>query len=308
VKRDAFASGASDYLIKLPDRVELQARVRYHSTACLNQRRRNEIAAALRASQRALAERVSELQAALEEIELLQRAKADFYSMVTHDLRNPAGNVLVATKMLLDGKGGELTPRQTQLVEVAGTAGEKMLRLITDYLDFAKIDGGYLRLDRESADLCALLRRAGATAEPQVGLKRQTLRVNVPDGVVTADVDAPKLEQALENLLSNATKYTPDEGSITLSLDCDDARARITVSDTGAGIDPAHQSSLFAKFHRLPGQATRAAGGTGLGLLIAKEIVEGHGGSISVQSTGVAGEGTTFIVELPRRISSLRMT
>jgi len=97
VKRDAFASGASDYLIKLPDRVELQARVRYHSNACLNQRRRNEIGAALRASQRSLAERVSELQAALDEIEQLQRAKADFYSMVTHDLRNPAGNVRVAS-------------------------------------------------------------------------------------------------------------------------------------------------------------------------------------------------------------------
>jgi two-component system NtrC family sensor kinase len=306
VKHDAFASGASDYLIKLPDRVELQARVRYHSTACLNQRRRNEIAAALRASQRSLAERVSELQAALDEIELLQRAKADFYSMVTHDLRNPAGNVRVATKMLLDGKGGPLTPRQVKLVEIAGTAGEKMLRLITDYLDFAKIDGGYLRLERESADLCALLRRAAAAAEPQVDIKRQALRVILPQGRVMADVDATKLEQSLENLLSNATKYTPDEGTITLSLESDDMRARITVQDTGAGIDPAHQPSLFAKFHRLPGQATRAAGGTGLGLLIAKEIVEGHGGSISVQSSGVAGEGTTFVVELPRRMSSLR--
>ncbi|MEO5814706.1 MAG: hybrid sensor histidine kinase/response regulator [Gemmatimonadaceae bacterium] len=306
VKRDAFAMGASDYLIKLPDRVELQARVRYHSNACLNQRRRNEIGAALRASQRSLAERVSELQAALDEIEQLQRAKADFYSMVTHDLRNPAGNVRVATKMLLDGKGGDLTPRQTQLVEIAGTAGEKMLRLITDYLDFAKIDGGYLRLDRESADLCALLRRAAAAAEPQADVKRQTLRLAIPTGEIMADVDAPKLEQSLENLLSNATKYTPDEGTITLSLESDDMRARITVQDTGAGIDPAHQSSLFAKFHRLPGHATRAAGGTGLGLLIAKEIVEGHGGSISVQSSGVAGEGTTFTVELPRRMSSLR--
>jgi signal transduction histidine kinase len=306
VKHDAFASGASDYLIKLPDRVELQARVRYHSTACLNQRRRNEIAAALRASQRSLAERVSELQAALDEIELLQRAKADFYSMVTHDLRNPAGNVRVATKMLLDGKGGPLTPRQVKLVEIAGTAGEKMLRLITDYLDFAKIDGGYLRLERESADLCALLRRAAAAAEPQVDIKRQALRVILPQGRVMADVDATKLEQSLENLLSNATKYTPDEGTITLSLESDDMRARITVQDTGAGIDPAHQPSLFAKFHRLPGQATRAAGGTGLGLLIAKEIVEGHGGSINVQSSGVLGEGTTFVVELPRRMSSLR--
>ena len=299
VKHDAFENGASDYLVKLPDRVELLARVRYHSAACLNQRRRNEIGAALRASQRSLAERVSELQAALDEIEQLQRAKADFYSMVTHDLRNPAGNVRVATKMLLDGKGGLLTPKQIQLVEIAGTAGEKLLRLITDYLDFAKIDAGYLRLDREHTELAEVVRRAIATAEPQMEVKRQVLSLSLPDRAVFAEVDASKLEQSLENLRSTAIKYTPDEGSITVSLASDEHRASITVRDTGAGIDPSLLPSLFAKYHRLPGQATRTAGGTGLGLLIAKEIVEGHGGTISVRSTGVPGEGTSFVVEIP---------
>ena len=299
VKQEAFTNGASDYLVKLPDRVELVARVRYHSNACLNQRRRNEISTALRASQRALAERVSELQNALDEIEQLQRAKADFYSMVTHDLRNPAGNVRVATKMLLDGKGGPLTPKQVQMVEIAGNAGEKLLRLITDYLDFAKIDAGYLRLDKEASDVGAIVRRAAAAAEPQVGVKRQTLVVEVPKDRVIANVDAAKLEQALENLLSNAIKYTQDEGTITLTLVADTKSIRIAVRDTGAGIEPSLLSSLFAKYHRLPGQATRAAGGTGLGLLIAKEIVEGHGGTISVSSTGVPGDGTTFTIDIP---------
>ena len=299
VKHDAFANGASDYLVKLPDQVELVARVRYHSAACLNQRRRNEIGAALRASQRSLAERVSELQAALDEIEQLQQVKADFYSMVTHDLRNPAGNVRVATKMLKDGKGGSLTPKQMQFVDIAATAGEKMLRLITDYLDFAKIDAGYLRLDREHTDLGVVVRLAVATAEPQAGVRRQSLTIDVPTEPVFADADGQKLEQSIENLLSNAIKYTPEEGHINVSLSTDDITARITVSDTGAGIDPSLIPGLFAKYHRLPGQATRSAGGTGLGLLIAKEIVEGHGGTIFVTSTGVPGEGTSFVVEIP---------
>ncbi|MEP6991771.1 MAG: hybrid sensor histidine kinase/response regulator [bacterium] len=299
VKQDAFANGASDYLVKLPDRVELVARVRYHSAACLNQRRRNEIAAALRASQRSLAERVSELQAALDEIEQLQQVKADFYSMVTHDLRNPAGNVRVATKMLKDGKGGSLTPKQLQFVDIAATAGEKMLRLITDYLDFAKIDAGYLRLDREQADIGVVVRLAAATAEPQASVRRQMLVVEVPSEPVLADADGQKLEQAIENLLSNAIKYTPEEGRITLSLATDDISVRITVRDTGAGIDPSLIPGLFAKYHRLPGQTSRATGGTGLGLLIAREIVEAHGGTISVSSTGVPGEGTSFVVEIP---------
>jgi signal transduction histidine kinase len=301
VKRDAFVNGASDYLVKLPDRVELLARVRYHSGACLNQRRRSQIAAALRASQRALAERVSELQAALEEIELLQQAKADFYSIVTHDLRNPAGNVRVATKMLLEGKAEPLLPKQRKFVEIASVAAEKLMRLITDYLDFAKIDAGYLRLDRETTDLAVVIRRVAINAALQAELKHQLLRVEIPGDAVLGDADGSKLEQSLENLVSNAIKYTNEGGTITLALEFDGERARFIVRDTGAGIDPSLIPTLFAKYHRLSGNATRAAPGTGLGLLIAKEIVEAHGGRITVTSTGVAGEGSSFVVDIPRQ-------
>jgi signal transduction histidine kinase len=307
IKRDAFANGASDYLVKLPDRVELLARLRYHSNACLNQRRKAQIAAALRASQRALAERVSELQAALEEIELLQQAKADFYSIVTHDLRNPAGNVRVATKMLLEGKAEPLQPKQRQFVEIASEASEKLMRLITDYLDFAKIDGGYLRLDREPTDLAALTRRVAASAQLQAGVKRQRLQVHVPSEIVLGDADGEKLEQAMENLMSNAIKYTGDEGTITLALEFDGERARLSVRDNGAGIDPGSIPTLFAKYHRLNGNGTRAIGGTGLGLLITKEIVEAHGGHVTVSSTGVFGEGSTFVVDIPRKAPLSRL-
>jgi signal transduction histidine kinase len=300
VKRDAFAHGASDYLVKLPDRVELLARLRYHSGACLTQRRKNQIAAALRASQRALAERVSELQAALGEIELLQQSKADFYSIVTHDLRNPAGNVRVAMKMLLEGKAEPLLPKQRQFVEIASGAAEKLMRLISDYLDFAKIDAGYLRLERETTDLGTVIRRAGANAQLQAGVKHQRLQLVAPEDLVLADADGEKLEQALENLLSNAIKYTPENGTIALSLEVDEMRARFSVSDTGAGIEPALIPTLFAKYHRLNGSATRTVAGTGLGLLIAKEIVEAHGGRISVHSPGALGKGSTFVIDVPR--------
>ena len=300
VKRDAFGCGASDYLVKLPDRVELLARIRYHSKACLNQRRRSQIASALRASQRTLAERVSDLQRALEEIESLQQAKADFYSIVTHDLRNPAGNVRVATKMLLDGKAGPLEAKQRQFVEIAAKAGEKLMRLITDYLDFAKIDAGYLRLERMLVDVSEIARRAAANVELQAGVKNQVLTLLMPSSMVSMEADGNKLEQSLENLLSNAVKYTPDGGTITLSLESDEERVRLGVRDTGVGIDPTSIPTLFAKYHRLSGQATRATGGTGLGLLIAKEIVEAHGGRIIVESSGVAGEGALFTIDLPR--------
>jgi signal transduction histidine kinase len=133
----------------------------------------------------------------------------------------------------------------------------------------------------------------------QAGVKNLRLRVDVPAAGVMADADGVKLEQALENLLSNAIKYT-DEGTVTLTLHASDERARLTVTDTGAGIDPELIPTLFAKYHRLSGDATRAAPGTGLGLLIAKEIVEAHGGHITAKSTGVNGEGTTFVIDIPR--------
>ncbi len=299
VKREAFTAGASDYLVKLPDQIELVARMRYHSMACINQRRRNEIAAALRESQRALAERVIELQAALEEIEQLQRAKTDFYSMVTHDLRNPAGIVRSAAKLLLDGADGDLTPRQQRLVQITANGSDKMLRLITDYLDYAKIDAGYLRLDLYEVDLCLVLARAMEAAQPLAELKGQSLTGEDPNCAVVIRADGGKLEQVLENLLSNAIKYTADGGTITASLRTEGDRVVFRVRDSGVGIDPTELSHLFTKYHRLPGEATRAVSGTGLGLLIAKEIVEGHGGSIHAESTGVPGEGTTFVVEIP---------
>jgi signal transduction histidine kinase len=120
-------------------------------------------------------------------------------------------------------------------------------------------------------------------------------------------VDAEKLEQAMENLMSNAIKYTEDGGTITVALEADGDRARLSVRDTGAGIDPALIPTLFAKYHRLNGSGTRSAVGTGLGLLIAKEIVEAHGGHISVSSTGVSGEGSIFVVEIPRKAPLSRL-
>ena len=142
-------------------------------------------------------------------------------------------------------------------------------------------------------------RRAASTAALQAGVKNLRLSVDVPAAGVVAIADGAKLEQALENLLSNAIKYT-EAGTITLSLHAGNERARLTVADTGAGIDPKLIPTLFAKYHRLTGEATRAAPGTGLGLLIAKEIVEAHGGHITATSTGVNGKGTSFVIDIPR--------
>jgi signal transduction histidine kinase len=231
----------------------------------------------------------------------LQATKTEFYSMVTHDLRNPAGNVWGIVRMLLSGKAGPLTERQEQLLRIAESSSTKLVGLINDYLDFAKIEAGYLRLDPRPAELRDLVRAAAREAEPQAAVRHQRLDVRLPEGDVHAEVDAEKLGQVLENLVSNAIKYTPEGGSITVALDVDGGDAVFRVSDTGVGIAADQIPALFGRFHRVPGETARTIRGTGLGLLIVKEIVEAHGGQVHAESEGVAGRGTTFVVRIPLR-------
>ena len=137
----------------------------------------------------------------------LESMKADFYSMVTHDLRNPAGNVLVSLKMLLAGKAGPLEPKQASLAQLAFRSAEKFVRLINDYLDYAKIDAGYLQLDVAEADLAAVVRSSVEQARTQADVKQQTITLETPESI-PAQIDARKIEQVLDNLISNAIKYT----------------------------------------------------------------------------------------------------
>ncbi len=233
----------------------------------------------------------------------LEAMKADFYSMITHDLRNPAGNVLVSLKMLLSGKAGPLEGKQASLVQLAYRSAEKFVNLINDYLDYAKIDAGYLRLDPADADLGEVVRDSVEQARTQADLKRQAITLDCPPSI-PAFVDATKLEQVLDNLISNAIKYTPEDGSIAVNVAIADEMAIISVSDTGSGIAPENLGNLFSKYHRVPGQQVAQIRGTGLGLLIIKEIVEAHGGNVRAESDGIAGHGSTFTVELPLRANA----
>ena len=229
----------------------------------------------------------------------LQEVKADFYSMVTHDLRNPASGILIAVLILLDGDTGPLTPDQAEFIDIIQQSANKMLSLINDYLDFAKIDAGYLRLNLNDVELHDLVEASTQVIRLQAKSKNQELILDLPPDPVPARADAERLLQVLDNLLSNAVKYTPEGGRITVQLRVEHGQAVFRVSDTGIGIRPAQLSALFTKYHRVPGETTVGIPGTGLGLLIVKEIVEAHGGTVRAESEGVRGKGTTFFVSIP---------
>ncbi len=229
----------------------------------------------------------------------LQEIKTDFYSMVTHDLRNPAGAILLSLQLLSDVSSGPLNDNQHELLEVAQSATQKLLGLINDYLDFAKLDAGFLRLDRSETNLNVLVEECARLALLQAHARRQTLSFDMPARPLIAYVDGERLKQVLDNLLSNAIKYTPEGGTIRLQLRLEDEMAVFCVCDNGGGIPPAQLSSLFTKYHRVPGAAVRGIRGTGLGLLIVKKIIEAHDGVVTAESDGIPGHGTTFTVRLP---------
>jgi signal transduction histidine kinase len=133
----------------------------------------------------------------------------------------------------------------------------------------------------------------------QAQSKNQTVVVDLPAQPVSAYIDAERMKQVVDNLLSNAVKYTPEGGQITVQLQTEGKSAVLRVSDTGQGISKSQMEVLFSKYHRVPGETARRIQGTGLGLFIVKQTVESHGGSVSVESEGIPGKGSTFIVRLP---------
>lgn len=219
----------------------------------------------------------------------LEQIKTGFYSMMTHDLRNPAGVLDSSLKMLLSGVFGELTGAQREVLLNMQLAAAKLLGLVSDYLDYTKIDAGYLKLELTDGDLRGVVENSVGGARLQALAKKQTLDVALPSAPVMVRADEERMGHVLDNLLSNAIKYTPDGGRIQVELMDEPAQAVLRVSDTGNGIPQDQLASLFTKYHRVPGKATRGIHGTGLGLLIVKEIIDAHGGAVCAESDGVPG-------------------
>ncbi len=244
-------------------------------------------------------EQASERRAGLVAQQKLEQVRADLYAIVTHDLRNPTSCIQTSAEMLLNGDYGTLTSEQTELIEIIANSAVKMSTLINDYLEFARIDAGFLKLSRETADLRALVQASLSTIQLQIRTKGQTLIADLPQEPIWSDVDSERFVQVVDNLLTNAVKYTPNGGTITVRLRSHDDVDELSVSDTGIGIPAEYLPLLFAKYQRVPGEAMRGIPGTGLGLLIVKEIVEAHGGTITATSEG-KGQGSTFTLRLPR--------
>jgi signal transduction histidine kinase len=227
-----------------------------------------------------------------ERLRELGRMKEEFVASVSHELRTPLTSIRGYLELVLEG---DSTPEQADYLRVIDRNADRLLDLINDLLDVAQAENGHLVLNREPVALESVVADAVAGLEPTAAARQIELGLHVATEDGPVDLDRKRIGQLVDNLLSNALKFTPDGGSVDVRLAPENGHVRLDVSDTGIGIPEAEQARLFERFFRASGQSIQ---GTGLGLAISKAIVEAHGGEIAVRST--EGIGTTFSVLLPR--------
>jgi signal transduction histidine kinase len=236
------------------------------------------------------------------EIEAASHLKDEFLATLSHELRTPLNVILGRTQMLRSGVHDEAKIRQlTDMIERNGSA---LAKLVEDLLDVSRITLGHVRLETQPIRLVDLLNNAAQSIQPAAQVKNIHLSVNGTDsGKVMGD--PTRLQQIVWNLLTNAIKFTPPHGQVTASVSRAAGQIVLTVSDSGCGIDAAFLPHIFEPFRQGEPTASRIHGGLGIGLSIARHLVELHGGTITARSGG-AGQGSTFVVALPESIDGQR--
>ncbi len=241
--------------------------------------------------------RQQELRAKTEELEKASRAKSDFLAHMSHDLRTPLNVIIGFAELMRDGVTGEVTEEQSQCLDDILSSGLRLLSLINDILDLSKIESGKMKLQLRNISLRGVIESLKGEIMPLIGKKEQSLKVNLEKRLPLLSADKARTKQVLINLLGNSTKFTPEGGELRIEAFREGGLCRISVIDNGIGIKKENQEKIFEPFYQVdegPGEET---GGTGLGLTIARQIVEKHGGRIWVESE--YGKGSRFNFTLP---------
>ncbi len=277
----------------------------------------------VRESYRQLEEKTARLQEAFDRLKELDRLKSNFLATVSHELRTPLTSIIGYSEMLGEGFAGQLTAEQLDFVKTIHGKGDQLLSLIMSLLDLSKLESGTMRMTMGTMRLEPVLAEVVSTLAPTARKKRVKLAL-APSGLL-AELrgDPERLRQVFLNLVENAIKFTPADGTVTLSAamidddgtspddgsegDDDSGLAllapvrtlvEVRVADTGIGIAARERPRVFDPFYQVDSSSTREYGGTGLGLSIVKRLVEGHGGSIRIEDNRPTG--TVFAVRLPQ--------
>ena len=237
------------------------------------------------------------------ETELRQndQRKNEFLATLAHELRNPLAPLRNGLEVLkLAGHNAPTSERAREMMERQML---QLVRLVDDLLDVSRVSRGKVELRRERIELAAVLRNAIETSQPLIAERRHQFVARIPAEKIVVDADMTRLSQVFWNLLNNAAKYTPNGGRIELEVRLLDGAVAVSVRDNGYGIPPAMQTRIFEIFTQVDRELEKSQGGLGIGLSIAKRLVEMHGGLIEVKSAG-PGEGSEFTVRLPATLEA----
>jgi signal transduction histidine kinase len=223
----------------------------------------------------------------------LDRLKDDFVSTISHELRTPLTSISGYVELARE----QADPETNGYLEVVERNAARLLALVNDLLFVARLQSGSVELDLEHVDVGRLVAESVANAKPQAFGANVELRIHLSGGVTAVRGDRRRLGQVVDNLVSNAIKFSPDSGAVDLNVEQRNGVVLIEVEDQGMGIPEDERPRLFERFFRTQGALDRQIPGTGLGLYITKSIVEAHGGTVGARS--VDGEGSSFVVELP---------
>jgi two-component system CheB/CheR fusion protein len=240
---------------------------------------------------------VNDAQLARSEAERTNRSKDIFLAILGHELRTPLSSLLLQAQMLRRGRPMDAA-KQTRIGEIIERGTRMQIQLVDDLLDVSRIIAGKLKVDLRAVDLGSVVRAALDGVSGAAQRKSIQLVVVIDEHLAAVAGDPTRLQQVVSNLLTNAIKFTPDRGQVTVAVDAAGDSARIKVSDTGIGIDPAFLPNVFNRFSQEDSSNTRTHGGLGLGLAIVRHLVEEHHGTIQAESPG-PDKGATFLVTLP---------
>jgi two-component system, NarL family, sensor histidine kinase BarA len=253
-----------------------------------------------------LTEHNQRLQRAVARLEELDRLKSNFLATMSHELRTPLTSVIGYAEMMAEGLAGPVTSEQHDYLVTILAKADQLLGLITAVLDVASLESGPLALERSALSFAELVATEVATFMPQAGKRGIAIQLDYK-GELTIVGDKKKIRQVVASLVSNAVKFTPDRGQVAVALrpgplspsEPGDGAIQLVVQDSGIGISREQVAKIFEPFYQVDSSSTRAFGGTGLGLTLAKAYVEAHGGRIWVDTS--PGQGSIFTATFPIR-------
>ncbi len=230
----------------------------------------------------------------------VERMKTEFVSVAAHQLRTPLSAIKWTLKMLLDGDLGKISSEQREFIEKTYESNERMIRLINDLLNVSRIEEGRYLYKKVPYDMTELTQSLIDSYEDEAKKRKIEIEFIKPkESLPQAMIDVEKMGLALQNLIDNAIKYTPEKGKVTVGIDYDKKEIVVYVKDTGIGIPESQQERIFSKFYRGSNVLKRETEGSGLGLFITRNVIEAHEGKVWFESE--LGKGTTFFFSIPAK-------